>query len=417
MNITEQDLVKKQKIYYGYILATAALLLVILGYGSRLTIGVFFKPILNEFNWSRALTSGAVTLSMVGQGAGAIIMGRLNDKFGPRFVMTLCSCLLGAGYLLMAMIDSIWQFYLFYGVIVGLGMSGVFTSLLSTVARWFNKRRGLMAGIVSAGTGIGQLVAPPAANWLISVHDWRFSYIIIGGIVLVFGVIIAQLLKRDPSKMGLTPYGNNQPAKHQLTSDNLGLSVRGVIHTRQYWMMIVTFFALGYVLMAINTHLVPNITDLGISSATAANIFAVCGAFSAVGCIALGAAAERLGNRRSLVIYFFVIVLTLFWLTQLTTIWPLILFAVFFGLSSGGSVPIESNIITDLFGIKSHGAILGTITLGFACGGALGPFLTGYLFDLANDYQLGFLVSAIVASIGLVSCSILRPQKQGSIIR
>ncbi len=90
---------------------------------------------------------------MMDQGTGAIIMGRLNDKLGPRFVMTLCGCLLGAGYLLMAVIHNVWQLYLFYGIIVGLGMSGVFTSLLSTVARWFVKRRGLVAGVVSAGTG------------------------------------------------------------------------------------------------------------------------------------------------------------------------------------------------------------------------------------------------------------------------
>jgi len=415
MNQPELNSNSGHYLFYGYIVVAAAILIIILDYGSRLAIGVFFKPILNEFDWSRALTSGAVTLSMLGQGMGAIIMGRLNDNLGPRFVMTLCGCLLGAGYLLMAMIHSVWQLYMFYGIIVGLGMSGAFTSLLSTVARWFVKRRGLMAGIVSAGTGIGQLIAPPITNWLISIYNWRLSYIIMGGVILVFGIILAQLLKRDPGKMGLVPYSGNQVEKPKSVSSDQGLSVREVIHTRQYWMMIVTFFSLGYVLMAINTHLVPHITDLGISSTAAANIFAICGMFSAIGCVALGTTADRLGNRRSLIIYFFVIVATLFWLTHLTTIWPFILFAVFFGLSSGGSVPIESTIIVDLFGIKSHGAILGTITLGFACGGALGPFLTGYLFDLTGNYRLGFLVCAIIATLGLISCTILRPIKNRSL--
>jgi MFS family permease len=396
---------------YGYIVVAVALLIIILDYGSRLTIGVFFKPMLNEFNWSRALTSGAVTLSMLGQGTGAIIMGRLNDKLGPRFVMTLCGCLIGAGYLLMAMIHSVWQLYLFYGIIVGLGMSGVFTSLLSTVARWFVKRKGLMAGIVSAGTGIGQLIAPPFTNWLISIFNWRLSYIIMGGLVLVFGIILAQFLRRGPGKMALAPYGGGQMEPPKLGSSDQGLSVSEVIHTKQYWLMIVTFFSLGYILMAINTHLVPHITDLGISAGVAANIFAICGLFSAIGCIALGTTADRLGHRRSLMIYFFIIVATLLWLTQITTVWPFVPFAVFFGLSSGGSVPIESTIIVDLFGIKSHGAILGTITFGFACGGALGPFLSGYLFDLVGNYRLAFLVCAIIAAIGLISCASLRPIK------
>jgi MFS family permease len=419
MNKPEPNFADGHHLFYGYIVVAAALLIIILDYGSRLTIGVFFKPVLNEFNWSRALTSGAVTLSMLGQGTGAILMGRLNDRLGPRFVMTLCGYLLGAGYLLMGMIHSIWQFYLFYGVIVGLGMSGAFTSMLSTTARWFAKRRGLMVGIVSAGTGVGQLIAPPAANWLISIYNWRVSYFIMGGIVLVFGVILAQSLKRDPGKMGMFPYSGNQAEKPKLVTVDQGLPVREVIRTRQYWMIIITFFSLGYNLMAINTHLVPHITDLEISPTAAANIFAICGMFSAIGCVVLGTIADSLGNKRSLVIYFLVTTATLFWLTSITTVWSFIIFAVFFGLSSGGSAPIESTIIVDLFGIKSHGAILGTITLGFACGGALGPFFTGYLFDLTGNYQFGFLACAIIAATGLISCSMLRPLKNrtlGSVV-
>jgi MFS family permease len=415
MNKPELNSKGGRYLFYGYVVVAAALLLIILDYGSRLTIGVFFKPMLNEFEWSRALTSGAVTLSMLGQGTGAVMMGRLNDKLGPRFVMTLCGCLLGAGYLLMAMVHGVWQLYLFYGVIIGLGMSGVFTSLLSTVARWFVKRRGLMAGIVSAGTGIGQLVAPPITNQLISLYDWRISYLILGGIVLVFGVILAQLLKRDPGKMGLAPYGSGQAEKPDSSSVDRGLSVKEVVRTRQYWLVMVVFSSLGYILMGINTHLVPHITDLRISAAVAANIFAVVGVFTATGCIALGTIADRLGHKRSLIIYFYIMAAALFWLTQLTTIWPFVTFAVFFGLSSGGTVPIESIIIVDLFGIKSHGAILGTITLGFACGGALGPFLTGYFFDLTGNYWLSFLVCAIIAFIGLISCAMLRPVKNRSL--
>lgn len=409
MNKPELNLKRSHNLFYGYIVVAAAFLLIILGYGSRLTIGVFFKPILNEFNWSRGLTSGAVTLSMLGQGTGAIFMGRLNDRLGPRFVMTLCASLLGAGYLLMAMTHSVWQLYLFYGVIIGLGMSGVFTSLLSTVTRWFVKRKGLMAGIVSAGTGIGQLIAPPIANWLISIYDWRLSYIIMGGVVLVFGTVLSQLLKRDYGTKDVVPYSSRRVEKTNTGFNDQGLSVKKAIHTRQYWLIIVTFSSLGYVLMAINTHLVPHITDLRIPSSTAANIFAVCGMFSAIGCFVLGSAADILGHRRSLIIYFLVMAATLFWLTQINTIWLFFLFAILFGLSSGGSVPLESTIIGDLFGLKSHGAILGTVTFGFAFGGALGPLLTGYLFDITASYQMAFLVCAIIASIGLISCTFIRP--------
>lgn len=414
MNKTQNIPKNISPVYWGYIIVAIALLLVILDYGSRLTIGVFFKPILAEFDWSRGLTSGAITLSMLGQGTGAILMGRLNDKLGPRFVMTLCGCLIGTGYLLMAFIHSVWQLYLFYGIIVGIGMSGVFTSMLSTVARWFVKKRGLVAGIVSAGTGIGQLIASPVTNWLISEYDWRESYLIMGGAVLVIGVILAQFLIRDPGKKGLLPYGSDRIDNLRSSPQNSGLSVSEVIHTSQYWLLMIIFFALGYVLMAINTHLVPHITDIGISPATAADVFALMGLFSAIGCIGLGIVTDRLGNKKALIFYYFIMAASMFWLTQITTILPLILFSIIFGLSNGGCIPIESNILADLFGIKSHGAILGTITFGFACGGALGPFLTGAIFDITGSYGLAFFAIGVIVTIGLVSCLILRPVESQS---
>lgn len=166
------------RFFHGYIVVAAALLIVLLHYGTRSSFGVFFKPMLNEFEWTRALTAGAFTVSMLMQGVGAIIMGRLNDKLGPRFVMTLCGFLLGLGYLLMSLIIGGWQLYLFYGVIIGIGMGGSFVALLSTVARWFVKRRGMMTGIVIAGMGIGTFIVTPVSNWLISIYDWRVSYAI-----------------------------------------------------------------------------------------------------------------------------------------------------------------------------------------------------------------------------------------------
>ena len=147
-------------------------------------------------------------------------MGRLNDKLGPRLVMTICGIFLGLGVLLMSQVGGVWQLYLFYGVIIGIGMGGAFVALLSTVARWFVKRRGMMTGIVIAGVGLGQFIVPPIANWLISIYDWRMSYVILGSVVLVIGVLAAQFLRRDPAKMGLVPHGEQKAGEQQLASGN-----------------------------------------------------------------------------------------------------------------------------------------------------------------------------------------------------
>jgi len=196
--------------FYGFIVVAASLLIILLTYGVRTSFGVFFKPMINEFDWTRALTSGAVTLSMVMQGLWGILMGRLNDKFGSRLVITLCCFISGLGLLLMSITSSAWQLYLFYGVIIGIGMGGVFVVLFSTVTRWFVKQRGIMTGIVAAGIGAGTLIMAPISNWLISIYDWRASYLILGGVVMVIGIITAQFLRRDPTQMGLVLYGQKE---------------------------------------------------------------------------------------------------------------------------------------------------------------------------------------------------------------
>jgi sugar phosphate permease len=177
--------------FYGSIVIVASFCIFVVMYGTRFVFGIFFKPMLTEFGWTRALISGALSLSMVVQGLLAIVMGGLNDRLGPRIVLTLCGFLLGLGCLLMSQISTLWQIYLFYGLIIGVGMSGVLVPLLSTIARWFIKKRNIMTGIALTGIGLGSLIAPPVAHWLISVYDWRVSYSILGCLVLAVGVLAA----------------------------------------------------------------------------------------------------------------------------------------------------------------------------------------------------------------------------------
>ncbi|MFC1846081.1 MFS transporter [Chloroflexota bacterium] len=395
--------------FYGYIVVVAALLITILNYGARNSFGVFFKPTINEFDWTRTLISGAFTISMLFQAIGAPLLGRLNDKLGPRFVMTLCGLLLGIGFLLMSHLSNIWQLYLFYGLVIGISMGGQFVSLLSTIARWFTKRRGVMTGIVIAGIGIGGFIMAPVANYLISIYDWRLSYIILGSSVLVIGILAAQFLRRDPAKMGVIPYGANSEVKQGLAAGEEGLSLREAIHTKQFLITLIIFTSSGYCLMTMNVHLVPHITDLGISTTIAANILAAIGALTAVGCIVLGGFADRIGNKQVCIISFIALVAGIFGFAFVKQIWAMYLCAAVFGIGVGGTAPIESTITAELFGMKSHGSIFGIISAGFTLGGALGPFVTAFLFDVTGNYQTAFLVCAGVGTMGLLFSILLKP--------
>ncbi len=410
-NASYQSTKHQPKLFYGYIVVIIAFIVMVLAYGVRSSFGVFFKPMLTDFEWTRALTSGAVTLSLLVQGLWGIVMGRVNDRIGSRWVITLCCFLLGLGLLLMSAINGAWQLYLFYGLVFGMGMGGVFVALISTAARWFIKKRGLMTGIVLAGIGGGTLAVAPLANWLIYNYGWRSSYIIIGSLVLILGIVAAQFLRRDPAKMALVPYGYIQGKEQKLSADTEGLSLKEAVGTRQFWMAAISFACLGYALFTITIHLVPHITDLGISASTAATIFSIGGGVQSVGGIVLGVAADRLGIRSIIAISFVLVAATLFWLVPITTVLMFYLFSIIINFGFGGATAMESTIVAELFGLKSHGVILGVVSFAFTVGAAIGPLVTGYLFDLTGNYQIAFLTCAALAVVGLVLTATLRPSE------
>jgi MFS family permease len=380
-------------------------------FATYLAFGVFFDPVASEFGWTRGLTSGAFSLSMVMQGSLGIVMGGLNDRLGPRTVLTICGSLLGLGYLLMSRIDTVWQLYVFYGVITGIGMSGIVVGLLSTMARWFVKRRSMMTGIVVSGVGIGTLVGPLVSNWLISTYAWRTSYVILGSAVLIIIVLAAQFLRRDPAQMGQLPYGEYQSRERKSTVPTEGFSLKQAAYTRQLWIISAMFLCLGFSYFSIMVHIVVHATDLGIPATTAASILAAIGAAGIVGNLTLGTAADRIGNRLVFMIGFILMSGALFWLPRATEAWMLYLFAAVIGLARGGMGASESPLVASFFGLTSHGLIFGVAGLGLTIGAAAGPFLTGSSFDLTGSYETGFSVCAAISVAGLLLTAFLRPIK------
>ncbi len=215
----------KPRFFYGYIIVIVSFLIVMMVYGSQFSFGVFFKPVLAEFGWSRAVTSGAYSLYMVLQGFWGIAAGRLTDRVGSRLVVTVSGIFLGLGYLLMSRIGAVWQLYLFYGVLASMG-TGCWVALLSTVARWFIKRMGLMSGIIASGVGVDSLIMAPLANELIARYGWRDCYIIVGIAALVVTVGAAQFLRRGPGEVGQFADGAGGGAGFDGQEFDLGLLAR-----------------------------------------------------------------------------------------------------------------------------------------------------------------------------------------------
>ncbi|MFC2047514.1 MFS transporter [Chloroflexota bacterium] len=411
-NEIRKSLDVKPKIFYGYFIVILAFLIMLVGHGVFSAFGVFFNPVLVEFGWTRAMTSGAFSLALIIFGVMGVVMGRLTDRYGPRIVITICGILLGLGYLLMSQIGALWHLYLFYGVIIGLGMAGAWVPLLSITARWFVKRRSVMTGFVAAGVGVGGLITPLVANQLIIIYEWRIAYAILGGIVLIIVVTAAQFLKRDPSQKGLSPYGSDESKEAALEPVTKSVSLTETLRHRQIWLLTTSVFCFGFFFYTITVHIAPHAIVLGNSTTTAANILAIVGGISIIGNIVFGGVGDKIGNKWAYVICFIIMSAGLFWLVPSTEVWALFLIAGVFGFARGGADTVESPLTADLFGLKSHGVIYGVVALSFTIGAAIGPFLAGYIFDVTNSYELAFLICAVISVIGLGLIITLRPIKR-----
>ncbi len=403
----------KPRFNYGYIVAAASFFIMILAQGLFIIFGVFINPLLDEFGWTRATISGAFSLSTIIQGVLGIAMGGLVDRFGPRTVVTVCGVFLGAGYLLMSQVNSIWQIYLFYGVIIGIGGSGLWVPLLSPISRWFIDRRSLMTGIVMSGMTVGGIIAPLIVSRLIVAYDWRQTFVFLGSAALLGIIVFAQFYKSDRGRPEQKADNKGEESRAESSAAVIGYDFKEAIQTLQFWLFLAILFCFGYSIIAIAIHLVPHIISLGISDVKAADVLAVNGGVGIIGNIFVGGyIGDRIGNKKVTLIGFALAVGSLVWLLFSLELWMFYLFAIAGGITMGSIGTSESPLVARLFGLKNHGLIYAIIALGFTAGGAVGPLVTGYIYDITESYQIAFLVCIAFSVVGFVLTVLLRPTRK-----
>jgi len=294
--------------------------------GAMFTYGVFFKDFQADFGWSRAAISGASSLAFLTMGLVGVIAGKLNDRIGPKVIIVASGISLGIGYLLMSRLQALWQLYLIYGVLVGIGFSTHDVITLSTVARWFTRRRGMMSGIVKVGTGFGQLVVPLIATVLITAFGWRSAYLVIGAAALAAVLAVAQLMRRDPHQLGLLPYGHHHDSGSAASGSTEGsIDLKAATRTLQFWIICIAEFSAFFCLFTIIVHIVPHARDLGLPPATAAGVISTIGGVSMLGRLVMGSASDRIGGKRSLIACFVILLCSLVWLQVAASAWMLFL--------------------------------------------------------------------------------------------
>jgi MFS family permease len=396
----------------GYIVAGAAFIVMLSIWGTFASFGVFFDFFVKEFDWSRTLTSGASSTRDMVFGVVCILMPKICDRYGYRVVVSASGLILGLGYLLMSRLQSPWELYLYNGIIIAFGM-GTYVPLLSLVAAWFERIRGRMTAIVFSGMGVGIMVFPPIVSRLIFLYGWRHAYIIlavVGCVLILFG---AQFLKARPTADDEDDRRYVfQDGNESLRSDgHHGILLKEVLKAKPFWFLSTLYFFFLYELMTITVHIVIYAKDMGVPAGSSAGIISVIGILCVVGLNAAGNWADRIGNRVSMTVGFLVMTISFFWLLISKNEASLILFAILFGLAYGGVQVLFSPLVAELFGLRSHGVILGAAAFLGTFGAVLGPVVSGYIFDTTKSYTPAFFVCAIMGITGIFLATQLHPGK------
>ena len=358
------------------------------GVGTYIAYGVFFTPLMEAFGWSRAQVSGAGSTAFFIGGIFAVLVGRLNDRFGPRVIMALAAILYGIGYAGMARVESLPQLYLTFGLVFGMGLSAIDVIALSTIARWFSTNRGKMTGLVKVGTGSGQFVIPLLAGFLIHHLGFRTAFVILGTLAALLLLATALFLRRDPGK---------DPTR-DTPSDQTGLTPSQARKTPAFKQLVLANLILVAILMSIMVHIVPHARDLAIPAQTAAGLLAAIGGISMAGRFGSGFVIDKTGSKPIMLFCFVLLMAALFWLPFAKTLSGLYLFTLVYGIAHGGFFTAISPLTAELFGLRSHGSLFGMVVFAGTAGGALGPLLTGWIFDISGTY-----IPAFVLLIGLAA--------------
>jgi MFS family permease len=384
--------VPRARFYYGYVIVLCSFFILLVVLGTHYSFGIFFTPLLQEFGWSRTAVSITYSIATLVSGSFSILAGKLTDSYGPRWVVLGGGLVLSLGCLLMYFAHALWQIYIFVGLCVGLGFGASFTPLLSTVSRWFTQQRGLMTGIVVAGVSCGTILFPFLINRFISAYSWRLAFVFVGLTVLAVIVPASLFLKRDPSRIGMPAQGEKADLAARNIVREKGTTLKESAHTVRFWVICSIYVLHGFCLQGVMAHIVPHAVNLGISAGSAATILSCMGLGSLVGRIIMSSFSDRMGTRPSLIFNLSVMLIAVVWLPLAGEVWMLYLSAAVFGFGYGGMVGLQALISATEFGLASLGILVGIISFSVTAGGAIGPMVTGYIFDVTGSYRLAFII-------------------------
>jgi len=427
----------RRRIHPAWTVAAVAFLALVGAAGFRAAPGVLMVPLQNEFGWSTTVLSAAVSINLVLFGLTAPFAAALMERFGIRAVTAVALVLIGAGSALTVLVTQSWQILLTWGLLIGLGTGSMALVFAATIANtWFAKSRGLVIGILTAGSAAGQLVFLPFIAALAQDPGWRQASLLIGAGALAVVPLVLMFLKNSPADVGVLPYGATPPAPgpdagaessgpeptrtaagQEVREPRRNAAVRALqvlkraSKVRTFWALVAGFAICGATTNGlIGTHFIPSAHDHGMPETTAAGLLAVVGLFDIIGTIASGWLTDRFNPRILLAVYyqFRGIGLLVLPLLLSATVQPsMIVFVVIYGLDWVATVPPTAAICRQVFGADGS-VVFGWVFAAHQLGAAAAALAAGAVRDATGQYTYAWFAAAAMCTIAAVISATIR---------
>ncbi|QIV83360.1 MFS transporter [Mycolicibacterium frederiksbergense] len=404
------------RLHWAWVVAGVSFVAILGAAAFRAVPGVMMNPLHHEFGWSHGTVGVAMAVNMTLYGVTAPFAAALMDRFGVRPVLSGALALIAAGSALSVFMTASWQLVLLWGVLVGIGTGAISMGFVATVAtRWFEARRGLVTGVLTAASA-GQLIFLPVVAEVTTRHGWRWASLIVAAAALAVVPLVAVFMRNRPQDIGLTAYGGTSADPVVLPTGTFSAAFDGLrigLRSRPFWLLAASFAICGMTTNGlIGTHFIPAANDHGMPTTLAAGLLATIGVLDVAGTIFSGWLTDRVDPRLLLCVYYAGRGVSLLLLPSLLSphaepgTW---VFIIFYGLDWVATVPPTIVLCREFFGSKSP-IVFGWVFASHQLGAAIAAAGAGWIRDLQGTYDLAFYLAAgLCFGAALLCAGVRRP--------
>jgi MFS family permease len=412
----------KNNSFHGWFILAGAMLVFFSSSGTFFfSYGVFVPVLSEDLGWSRAAVGAGLSIGLLTFALPSPIIGASIAKFGPRKNIIFGNSLAALGMFGMSQCSELWHLYLLFGFLVGLGAGfGMYLAGTTLVNNWFVERRSLGMGFMFGANGLAGFIFPPFTSWLITNIGWQTTWIVFGGINLIFAVLIGGLvlIRNMPEDLGqvsdgkiIIPVSSSQ-AQDLIIENNKASStewhIKQVIRGSAFWLIVIIGATNYYVLGTMNAHQIAYLKDIGFSAIIAALVYSLLSGMGIIGRFGFGILAMRI-NLKKLVIASFLMQLCALVILMATKNYGLIyVYSVLFGISCGAIVVSLPTIVGQYFGHRSYPKIMGFVFPLCIVGQSMGPAIAGVIYDTTTTYTVAFILMTTASLLGLICAVLLR---------